>query len=414
MDWIIVPLVLIFGFTLKFRYKLFNGKDHNLLDALFLYHMFMSFVFFLYTSFNHADARTYWKIPKLITFSDITNAISSDSSSASDYLYLLNYLPSNTLDLSYFSGTMIYGVLGYWGVVFLLATLKHINPLLGHLHNMKALNIPIYPTVLFLPNFHFWSSSIGKDTILFLCVSASIYALITIRKNWYIFIPTILLSFFIRPHILLFFVSGFGLSFIIKSKLMAFQKVGLILFGLILFLPLLSSVLEFTKIEDASIESYTKFSQSKATSLSKGNVGSSVDLASLPYPLQVFTFLFRPLFFDAKNVLGLLASVESFVWLILSVNFFTNKPLRTFKQSSMVVLGAFSFWLIGALAFAPSMGNLGIIVRQRNMFLPAFIVFAIAGLSQTSRFRKFTYYYNFQKKKFFEDKKSKRNVPPKF
>ena len=206
----------------------------------------------------------------------------------------------------------------------------------------------------------------------------------------------VLIAYTIRPHILLFLMAGFSAAYVLKSKLFVFQKVIVVGIAFVIFLPLLGSVLEFAKIDEASLDAYSQFGESKAGALSRG-AGSGVDISGLPYPLQVLTFLYRPLFFDAHNVLALLASVENVVWLVLSLNFLNNRPMRVFKNSHLVILATFLYWIIGALAFAPVLGNLGIIIRERNMFLPGFIIFAIAGLYNTPKFRKYEWWLETQK-----------------
>lgn len=396
MDYIIVPIALLFGFSLKSLFKKFNAKDHILLDQLFFYHMIMSFVFYIYIRTIGGDAWGYWRLAGLSNFEDLWSLIIMGKANANHYMFLINYVPANLLNLDFFSGCMLYGTLGYSGLVFLLASLKELFPLLHDLKKIKILNFSIFPTLLFLPNFHFWSAGVGKDTLLFFCVCAFFYALLNLRKRWFIMLIVILLSYPLRPHILLFLLTGFGVAYILRSKLFLFQKILIMGGALIVFMPLLSNVLEFAKIDELSVEAFTEFGESKAGVLSR-SAGSSIDISALPYPLQVLTFLYRPLFFDAHNVLSLLASVENVIWLVLSWNFFTNQPLKLFKSSHILIMAAFLFWIIGALAFAPVLGNLGIIIRERNMFLPGFIIFAVAGLYNTPKFRKYEWWLKQQK-----------------
>ncbi|MGI9526119.1 MAG: hypothetical protein ACR2MS_03295 [Weeksellaceae bacterium] len=399
MDYIVVILLLTYGYFLKNRYKVLSTKDFTLLDQLYIYHMLMSFVFYIYINVNGGDAQGYWRLAKEADINVLIEIILHGNPSASHYVYLLCYVPANVLNLSFFTGSMLFGFLGYWGLLLLLVTLKELFPLIHHIKHIKFLGISIFPTILFLPNLHFWSGGVGKDTLLFFCACAFFYAINNLKKRWGIILIVITIAFPIRPHILLFLLSGFAASFIIKSKMYKFQKVLLIIGAFILFLPLLSNVLEFAKIDEASVESFSQFSESKAGALSR-SAGSSVAITNLPYPLQVFTFLYRPLFFDAPNILGLLASVENVAWLLLSIIFLRNKPISVFKSNHYIVFAAFLYWLVGALAFAPILGNLGIIIRERNMFLPGFIIFAVAGLYNTSKFRQFElFYYNKHDKK---------------
>ena len=105
MDYIIVPLALLFGFSLKSLFKKFNAKDHILLDQLFFYHMIMSFVFYVYIIINGGDAQGYWRIAKNIEFEHLMTTIISGKASPNEFMFLINYIPSNLLDLSFFSGS---------------------------------------------------------------------------------------------------------------------------------------------------------------------------------------------------------------------------------------------------------------------------------------------------------------------
>jgi hypothetical protein len=137
----------------------------------------------------------------------------------------------------------------------------------------------------------------------------------------------------------------------------------------------LPKVMEFAKIEEASVDSFDKFSVGKAALLSRSHTGSAVDISSYPFPLKVFTFLYRPFFFDINGIPSVLASFENLLLLVLSFTVLKNKPLQTFKNAPFVIQGMVYFLLIGTLAFSQTLGNVGIMIRMRNMFLPGLIVF---------------------------------------
>ena len=106
MDVIIVILVLVFGFFLKNRYKVLTGKEHVLLDQLFFYHMIMSFVFYLYIRLNGGDSQIYWNTVKEIEFSQLWAEIIHGSAGPTDYMFLINFVPSNILGLDFFTATV--------------------------------------------------------------------------------------------------------------------------------------------------------------------------------------------------------------------------------------------------------------------------------------------------------------------
>jgi hypothetical protein len=85
--------------------------------------------------------------------------------------------------------------------------------------------------------------------------------------------------------------------------------------------------------------------------------------------------LFRPFIFDIISIPFLLASIENIILLVLTIRFFGSKPITSFKRAPFVIKGMVYFLIIGTLAFSQSLGNLGIMIRMRNMFLPGLIIF---------------------------------------
>jgi hypothetical protein len=144
-------------------------------------------------------------------------------------------------------------------------------------------------------------------------------------------------------------------------------------------------VLKFAKIEEASIDSFNNFASNKASLLNKSYTGSAIDISSYPYPVKIFTFLFRPFFFDINSIPSLLASIENMILLILTISFFRSNPITSFKKAPFVIQGLVYFLIIGAMTFSQSLGNLGIMIRMRNMFLPGLIVFLFWHFSNTNK-----------------------------
>jgi hypothetical protein len=95
----------------------------------------------------------------------------------------------------------------------------------------------------------------------------------------------------------------------------------------------------------------------------------------------VLTFLYRPFFFDINGIPALIASFENLLLLLLSVKVLRNSPFKSFRKSPFIIQGLIYFLIIGTLAFSQSLGNLGIMLRMRNMFLPGLIIFILLHLS---------------------------------
>jgi hypothetical protein len=102
--------------------------------------------------------------------------------------------------------------------------------------------------------------------------------------------------------------------------------------------------------------------------------------------MKVFTFLYRPFFFDINGIPALIASFENLFLLLLSIQVILSKPIQTFRKAPLVIQGLFIFSILGILAFSMSMSNLGIILRMRNMFLPGLLIYILWSLSYKQEF----------------------------
>src|SRR5690606_35468840 len=178
----ITIIVFLVGFNLKNWFVDFSRTERKILSKLFFYHFLIAIAFHFYISHFGGDATDYWEAPKLLSFTDVINLARNGSASA--ILYLINYFPSNTLGLSFFVGNMIYALFGYLGFIYIFRIVKSQFPNLSDFDNIKLLGLPIFPWIWFLPNFHFWSSGIGKDTILFICIALFVYSFQNIKRRW--------------------------------------------------------------------------------------------------------------------------------------------------------------------------------------------------------------------------------------
>ncbi len=378
LDIPICLLILIFGINFKNKFKDLNKQDRKILNNLFFFHLFTGVVFYFYIQ-TRGDAVYYWMYPKEITFNELWGNIITRSY-ASDYIYLLNFFFSNTLNLTFFTGSMLYSMLGYIALIYFYVILKRIVPNYQFLNKLTIINIPIFPFFLFFPNLHFWSSGIGKDTLLFFCIALFIYSLLNLKKNIFNIILSIILSVFVRPHITIFLIAGFGIGYTLSSELKSYQKVFVISFFIIGFGLMFNYVLGFIKLESLDMTSIETYANNKSKVLSAKST-SGVDISNYSYPLKVFTYLYRPLFFDINNVIAIIASFENLFLLLLTLKVFKVKNIGHIKKADHIIKGSVAFLLIGTLTFSLILGNLGIMLREKNMFTPVFLIVAYWLLS---------------------------------
>jgi len=375
LDICICIIIFLIGFNLKNFFSDFNRADKRWLNGLFLFHFLVAIAFNFYIDANGGDAIKYWNLPKNGSFDDVWFLVVNRR--ASSFMYLINFVPSNLLQLSFFTGNMIYALLGYLGFIYLFKIIKEIFTNTSVLYSLKIARVPIFPLILFLPNLHFWSSGIGKDAILFFCIHAFIFGLLKVRKRIAIIIFSLLLAVLIRPHIALFLLIAFAIGYLFDSRLKAYQRFFILMVFVVGFVSLFGYVLQTIQLESLEMENIEEFANTRVTTLSRERTGSGVDISGYPIPIKIFTFLYRPLFFDMNGVFALLASLENLILLIFTAFVVTSRPWSAIKKSSYVIKGMLVFFLLGTFLFSLILGNLGIMLRQKNMLIPVFIIFGI-------------------------------------
>ena len=365
-DFFFIPLTLIIGLLYVKQIAADLSAGHQtVLRKLFFFHLVIGvyYAFFLF-----GDANSYWNVSRTYSFNDFKEGIFDGE--GTQFMRAFTFPFSNLLGMSYLANTLFFSLIGFIGMTLFYRVALQTIPF-----NTKQFGYALFPLIFFIPNLHIWSVSIGKDTLLFFCIGAFTFGLLKPIKRLPLIILAIMLSLAIRPHITLFLFVGFGLAYIMDGKVSTTQRILLSVVLLGAGLAILPSVLEFARIEDASADAFDKFAQEKTGALSRGNVGSSVDISSYPFPLKVLTFWFRPALFDVRNLNGLIAALENLLLLLVFIKAMRTSPIRAFKAAPFVIKGLVIFLVVGTLAFSQSLGNMGIMIRMRNMFLPGMIIY---------------------------------------
>lgn len=350
-----------------------NEKYLKGLQYLIFFHFLMGVVFYFFTRNGGGDAWTYWLNAKNMSNEQFVYNIANELGTY--FIEAINYLPVHYLQMSFFANTMFYAMLGSFGIsCFYVATLKLIP------YNSYVFGYIIFPIIFFLPNMHFWSAGVGKDTLIFMCVGMFIYAMLSPIKRIIWIVIAGILAFAVRPHIVLMMAVSFGFVYLFSKDLSLIKKVGFAIIFLAVGIAILPTVLSFVKVDDLSVSSISAKGETQSALLRVGS-GSAVDISSYPLPLKILTFLFRPLFFDANTINAFLASIENLVLLILSVKAFSFRPIKTYRSAPALIKAMLIFFIVGAILFSSTLGNLGVMIRMRNMFLPGFLMYLLWAFS---------------------------------
>ncbi len=376
LDISIIILLFLggFGFVRLVMRQGLTYWDKRNLYLLWIFHLIFSVLFYIYSLNNPSDANGYWRLAKNATWEEFNLFLSQGPGTF--FIYVLNYFPANILDLDIFTGTIFYSLLSFIGFALFYKIAKTLIP-----NNTVLFKIPLFPYLFFLPSFHFWTVGVGKDSLILFSLGVFCYSLVYVRKYALILIISLGLIYMVRPHILILLLVSFAFGYLTSSKLTGYKKILSFAVLISLLIIVLPRVFSYANIDGYDLDSvFTRFDK-QAESLSRPNVGSSIDISSYSYPMKFFTFLYRPLFFDARNALYLVVSVENLILLGLTFKLLFWKPIRVFRKSPLIFKGFLMFIVFGTLLFSSILSNLGIILRMKTMFLPGFVLFLMWAFS---------------------------------
>ncbi|RYD56718.1 MAG: hypothetical protein EOP56_11535 [Sphingobacteriales bacterium] len=259
---------------------------------------------------------------------------------------------------------MIFAWLGYWGFVFFYIFFRD-N--IKYSHKLKGYDV--LTLVMFLPNMHFWTVSLGKGSIIFFGLGLATYGLSRITKRKLAMIAGLAVVYHVRPHVFLFMVAGIVIGFFTgRQKVPLYQKILVLGGGVLGMFLLYDKILGFAGVDSENVvESFEAMTSHRANELSQS--GSGVDTSNYPLVFKLFTFWFRPLFVDAPGLLGLFVSAENLIYVMLTARLFDKKFLPFFVKSDALVKSSLVIFVASSIALSTTMANLGIIIRQKSMVM---------------------------------------------
>lgn len=353
-----ISVILMYIIGIVFLAKKFRNISVTFVRLFVLIgisHLFFTFVYYFYSLSNVADSIGYYR-RVLYVF----NSWGDTFGQGTTFIYFTLYPLVRFFGLSYFGAFFFYSFFGLLGFFFLLKILTNISD--GKWTNWFYL--------LLLPNVHFWSVAIGKDSLIFLGISFLAY-LYFFKKKWFFYIFPLLLVAFIRLHILFFILLGFGFTqLFLNKKLKLFYKIVASIFlivALYILFPFLMARVGFTETESL-------ISQFEALENTKVEGGTSIDMTNQNLIIKWLSYMFRPLFFDANGPLLIISSFENTIWLIVFFKIF--RRIRKNISTQFKSFFWFSFITIFTLSIPSAyiLINLGIAVRQKTMVFPFLII----------------------------------------
>ncbi len=306
-----------------------------------------------------------------------------------EFNQVVPYLQWGTDFLEFFTG-IIYTIIGPTriGGYFVYAFLAFIGSYFFYRSFRIAFpqgNERLYAILIFFfPSILLWSNGIGKDSLIFLCISLFIYGSALLTRNQLQGLFPLVLGFlgvmWIRPHIATLLAIALLLSFLVRGRGKGAIRpttffVGFLVAGVLAWF-LLPRLMDFLGLAGLSAEELLSlFQAQQGVSFRGGAAFQAMDISNpLAFPMTLITILFRPFPWEAHNFQAVVQSLEGLI--------FIGLVLWRIKSLSRAVASSISnaylrFILVYIIAFTIafiSVQNFGIIVRQRTMLLPFFFM----------------------------------------
>lgn len=295
-----MSLLFIILFIFLFTYFLINSiteRVNNIsskyLWRLFAIHFILTIAYFLYAGSNASDSVNYY------TKTSNADDWFSLFQTGSVFITFLSFFFIKYLYLSYYATMLLFSFLGFLAcLIFYLSAKENITI-------SKGIFGYSYTEIVFLlPNLHFWSSSLGKGSVILLGLALFAFGLSRLNRRIIFFAFGSLLVFMIRPHIFFALITSIVVALLITRKgIKWYFRFIIFTIAIILFFSLIGTVTEFTETDSLNVLSSSNLNH-KASELSKASSG--VDIQNYSLFMKLFTFWFRPLFVDNLSLIGLM------------------------------------------------------------------------------------------------------------
>ncbi len=356
-----VLFIWLLGLIITEKVRRKFGVKRKLAYALYIWHTFFCMVYIFYLQDNLADASAYYHHAKT---GEVVLGMGHDFVAFFASLFVIPF------HLSFLGIFLLFNIFGYLGLLAWYGSL-----------NIITKNKPLFVkrlalVTVFLPSVSFWTSALGKDSLAFMATGFALWAALNLKKRIPLMIFAIVTMAMVRPHIAGIFVISLALAFIFDKKIRLHSRLLLLILSSMAIAIIIPFAIRYVGLENASQgNDVLDYIEKRQSYNQKG--GGGIDISSMSLPVQLFTFEFRPLPFEAHSISQLFAAIDNSFLLILFLLFLKGmikkgKWRNNQHYYNMVFIVSFTMftWLILAMTIA----NSGIAVRQKWMFTP-FLVF---------------------------------------
>ena len=354
LDYVLILLYVLYILKQFSVYTKINRKIGVFSLVMGLLHFIITFASYGFILGSVADAKHYYSESMSITDWGL-----SYLSNGTSFIIFLNYMLVQWFHLSFLGCFLVFSFISYLGCLKLFEVII----------DLTDRNYNISYLLLLLIGTHFWTVSLGKDSLMFYSMCCLCYNIYFDKPKSHYILPLLLVGL-IRLHVLIFVLVGGGVSYVFTNKKIKMQTkfifVGLVLGALLVLIPFFLKEIAVTNFSD--IEG--KLQNSMNANLEGG---AGVDMKDSNLIVKWFSYMFRPFIFEARNPMFLVSALENLVWLYIF--FIIIKGLFFDKIKTNYILWSYIGLILACtLPLAYTLANFGISMRQKIMIFPFFLI----------------------------------------
>ena len=354
LDYVLILLYVLYILKQFSVYTKIDRKIGVFSLVMGLLHFIITFASYGFILGSVADAKHYYSESMSITDWGL-----SYLSNGTSFIIFLNYMLVQWFHLSFLGCFLVFSFISYLGCLKLFEVII----------DLTDRNYNISYLLLLLIGTHFWTVSLGKDSLMFYSMCCLCYNIYFDKPKSHYILPLLLIGL-IRLHVLIFVLVGGGVSYVFTNKKIKMQTkfifVGLVLGALLVLIPFFLKETVVTNFSD--IEG--KLQNSMNANLEGG---AGVDMKDSNLIVKWFSYMFRPFIFEARNPMFLVSALENLVWLYIF--FIIIKGLFFDKIKTNYILWSYiGIILACTLPLAYTLANFGISMRQKIMIFPFFLI----------------------------------------
>lgn len=332
---------------------------------LYAWHTMFSMVYLWYSVSYGSDSLDYFL--SAVEFS-------WEFSPGTQFVNFLTGILINGLNLSILGSFLVFNIFGVVGLLAFDGSLRvatRQKP--RYLQHLATL-------IVFLPSVSFWSSAIGKDALSFMAMGLALWAALALNSNWRLMAFSVTVMFLVRPHIAAVMLLALSFAILTNRNSRFILKIFLLMMMAAVVVVMQPFVINYAGInENFNAAALSDYVEQRQGYNMEG--GGGIDIASMSFPMQLFTYMFRPMLFEATTIFALAAAIDNLILMCLFVlggwAMLGGGKSNTGESRAFMWAYALLVWIVLALTTS----NMGIALRQKWMLAPMLIFLAVSVVS---------------------------------